>query len=117
MVCRTSGDGDVGSLVLGRALWGAALLLAVGTPSAGAEAGTTSLVESLWWSGAHQSGALGAEQLLWNGGFLKGWLLNGGGDLWDLDSHSLFGICPYEHRVALGEEHGLQRHGGARYKC
>ena len=118
MVCRTSGDGGVGSVVLGRALSEAALLLVVGTLSAGA-AGITLLVESLLWNGAHHSGALGAAQLLWNGGFVKGWLLNGGGYLGDLGLHSLFGICPYEHRVDMGEgqRHGLQRHGGARCKC
>ena len=108
MVCRTSGDGDVALVVLGRVLWGAALLLAVGTMSG--EAGTTLLVESLWWNGDHHSGAL-AEQLLWNGdGLLEGWLLNGGGCLWDLGKHSLFGIGPYEHRVHLAEEH-RQHHG------
>ena len=83
------------------------MLSAVGALSAAA--GTTSLVESLWWNGDHHTGAL-AEQLLWNGdGLLEGWLLNGGGYLWDLGKHSLFGIGPYEHRVDLAEEH-RQRH-------
>ena len=45
----------------------AALLLADGgTLSSGEAAGTTSLVESLWWNGDHHTGAL-AEQLSWNG--------------------------------------------------
>ena len=95
------------------------MLLAVGKLSGAA--GTTSLVESLWWNGEHLSGAF-AEPLWWNGdGFVEGWLSNGGGYLQDLGLHSLFGSGPYEHRVDSAEEHrqalGFQRHDGAQGKC
>lgn len=62
LVCRKSGVGGVVLVLVvgGRALWEAAWLLVDGALAG--EAGTTLLVESLWWSGEHHGG-----DPLWNG--------------------------------------------------
>ena len=84
------------------------------------EAGTTLLVESLWWSGEHHGG-----DPLWNG---QGGdhLLSDGEQLQDLGSHNLFGIGPCVCMLHLEEGHrqhlgfwllGVEEYAGVQGKC
>ena len=111
LVCRKSGVGGVVLVVGGRALWEAAWLLVDGALVG--EAGTTLLVESLWWSGEHHGG-----DRLWNG--------QDGDQLLDLGSHNLFGIGPCVCMLHLEEGHrqhlgfwplGVEQYAGVQGKC